>query len=557
MMKTIKLLGRIVLAAAFLLSSSLPAHADTASKSFTATGAGSSIMLYNGDSFTYSVSGTFVGTVIVERSFDGTNYTPTVVTSTTSASGQIIGDGSGRQPLYRFRCTAYTSGTIVTSITGNDDPVQAVRNHKGAVVLQVNDHSVAVTGNISASGTLVNTGNVTNSSNTYFGTGAGISTMTSAGVANLSSLAVAGAAAVTGTATLGTTNISKTLTTSGAGGIANTYGLATGSANVTGLMAAGSVTATYGVTAATGNFTNTSSTQAYFYGYSKCGRTNADSGTIQLGTSLSESGYVDFCGNGNGVTTIGNSYSAATSRVDIALSGVLGAQVTPLSAIGSGFVGIMTTAPATTLDVNGTSQFGTTAKSTFSTTGALSTPASINTAFNTGLVYTGNGVYVQTDGNEDTILRIAKTGKILRIKNFAGTTNILMDDTGNVSIGASGGVSVTTFTTSGQMKMGTGAAGGTATILGGVSVSSVSQCGTAALPTGNGTAGKITTAGTAVTTCAITWTPAYANGSVCDWQDNSRNLAFTTVAEGVASSTVTFTGVWTAGDVIQYHCSGY
>lgn len=76
-------------------------------ESFTATGAGSQEEKL--DRFAVSVSGTFVGTVALQRQMpDETWHT---IESYTEAVEKLAESG-GRLP-HRFNCTAYTSGTIV------------------------------------------------------------------------------------------------------------------------------------------------------------------------------------------------------------------------------------------------------------------------------------------------------------------------------------------------------------------------------------------------------------------------------------------------------------
>ena len=60
--------------------------------------------------FNVSVWGTFVGTVQLQRSFDGgTTWIPT---ASYTAVDSDIGEEPEDSVLYRFECTAYTSGTI-------------------------------------------------------------------------------------------------------------------------------------------------------------------------------------------------------------------------------------------------------------------------------------------------------------------------------------------------------------------------------------------------------------------------------------------------------------
>jgi hypothetical protein len=85
------------------------------SGSFVATGTSSTFP--DGYPFGVQISGTFVGTVVLERSLDdGTTWIqPTLanglVSSWTAPASQDFEVGEFGN-VYRFRCTAYTSGTI-------------------------------------------------------------------------------------------------------------------------------------------------------------------------------------------------------------------------------------------------------------------------------------------------------------------------------------------------------------------------------------------------------------------------------------------------------------
>lgn len=75
--------------------------------------------------FNFTVYGTFVGTVVLEKSYDGGTtwvgtqipFTTTAVSTTTVKSFQVFEPEVG--VLYRSNCTAYTSGTANTRISGN------------------------------------------------------------------------------------------------------------------------------------------------------------------------------------------------------------------------------------------------------------------------------------------------------------------------------------------------------------------------------------------------------------------------------------------------------
>lgn len=95
---------------------------------FTATGQSSSFYPTVGDRstnnlFNVSASGTFVATVVLQRSFDnGSNwFTCSSDASGTSASWtapfSVVASESEQGVLYRLNCTAYTSGTVTYRIS--------------------------------------------------------------------------------------------------------------------------------------------------------------------------------------------------------------------------------------------------------------------------------------------------------------------------------------------------------------------------------------------------------------------------------------------------------
>jgi hypothetical protein len=84
---------------------------------FTGTGHSASFSPLSGRGFNVSLWGTFVGTVQLERSFDGgTTWLPITAAGTqlyawtAPASESASDDETG--VLYRLNCIAYTSGTV-------------------------------------------------------------------------------------------------------------------------------------------------------------------------------------------------------------------------------------------------------------------------------------------------------------------------------------------------------------------------------------------------------------------------------------------------------------
>jgi len=113
-------------------------------KSFSAVGSGTNISVANGAQFTYSVSGTFSGTIVLERANKGsTNYAP-VLTFTAAGSGLIQAPGVNQgQSSYRFRCSVYSSGTIVTQLLNVDKPIQEFFGEDGSSLFKVTSGGVA------------------------------------------------------------------------------------------------------------------------------------------------------------------------------------------------------------------------------------------------------------------------------------------------------------------------------------------------------------------------------------------------------------------------------
>ena len=93
-------------------ASGLSAIAST----FVAAGQSASLTPKAGRGFNISLWGTFVATVQLERTFDGTNWLPITANGTqlmkftAPCSEQWSDDEVG--PQYRLNCTSWTSGTV-------------------------------------------------------------------------------------------------------------------------------------------------------------------------------------------------------------------------------------------------------------------------------------------------------------------------------------------------------------------------------------------------------------------------------------------------------------
>lgn len=108
---------------------------STVTKAFEAVGVSAEFFVRVGQQFTYEVSGTFVGTVILERNDrSGKGAWQAVLSAITAAADGTLTaeDPSGRSHArYRWRCSAFTSGTIETSLADVSTDVQGTEQAAG------------------------------------------------------------------------------------------------------------------------------------------------------------------------------------------------------------------------------------------------------------------------------------------------------------------------------------------------------------------------------------------------------------------------------------------
>lgn len=161
-MRKMKKFGRLSAAAlvtAWGLAFAGPAAAATVSATFTTHGSSSSRLLVRGDeTFDYSVSGTFIGTVTLQKSFNSSDF-KTVLTINSASSGRWdVGEGAGRRVWFRMYCSTHTSGSIVTSMSDVSDRTNTWYNKKNVESLQLNDDGLAVPGTLDVTGAATITG---------------------------------------------------------------------------------------------------------------------------------------------------------------------------------------------------------------------------------------------------------------------------------------------------------------------------------------------------------------------------------------------------------------
>lgn len=99
------------------------------------------LLLRKGQTATYSVSGTYSGTVVLQRSEDGTNWSSVASVVSTTVAATVI-NGAAKDATYRWTCTAYTSGSPVVTIADAADNVSTFGSGDSGDALQVNDDGI-------------------------------------------------------------------------------------------------------------------------------------------------------------------------------------------------------------------------------------------------------------------------------------------------------------------------------------------------------------------------------------------------------------------------------
>ncbi len=112
----------------------------TVNKSFTAVGAGIALLVRAKRSFTYSLSGTFAGTAVLETSHNGGETWNTILTKTAGVTGTLAFDH--RDTYVRWRCSAFTSGTLVTQVADVAAVLDELRDVNGALIFQVTESGI-------------------------------------------------------------------------------------------------------------------------------------------------------------------------------------------------------------------------------------------------------------------------------------------------------------------------------------------------------------------------------------------------------------------------------
>jgi hypothetical protein len=123
----------------------------TISASFTSTVSGALQILKPGEILNYVITGTWAATIILERRHKGGGAWEQI-TSTTANVNAVLENRTLIDQYYRWRCSAFTSGTAVTTLVDKaSDPVDRFVDSYGNVILDITDSGVDVTGALTAS----------------------------------------------------------------------------------------------------------------------------------------------------------------------------------------------------------------------------------------------------------------------------------------------------------------------------------------------------------------------------------------------------------------------
>lgn len=109
--------------------------------SFTSATVGEYIYIRPGESFDYTVSGTFSGTWQIEKEV-GYGVAQPVVSGSSTAAGNFQDAANTSGARYRFRCNTYVSGTMVTNIRDANDAYKTIQSPDGTILERVTEQGI-------------------------------------------------------------------------------------------------------------------------------------------------------------------------------------------------------------------------------------------------------------------------------------------------------------------------------------------------------------------------------------------------------------------------------
>lgn len=126
------------------------------STAHVATGAGLMLHVANKQSYTYTVTGTFSGTWVIEYTKDHTNFIEVATGTGTQVAVTIVVDQIDNSAVFvRSNMTAYSSGTCTVVNADVADPVQgvAIVDAEGVTIFDAVDGGITMGGTLDVTGT--------------------------------------------------------------------------------------------------------------------------------------------------------------------------------------------------------------------------------------------------------------------------------------------------------------------------------------------------------------------------------------------------------------------
>lgn len=135
---------KLIIAILAVFALSAPSFAEIIYNSTNTAIALNPLYLRAGESLTYESSGTYTGTVLLEKSRDSVNYEPIGISTANQVDNAFTGtiyNGDEGQ-FFRFRISTITAGTVEAYLYDRDDLVNFIKNRKSVEKVYAYDDTV-------------------------------------------------------------------------------------------------------------------------------------------------------------------------------------------------------------------------------------------------------------------------------------------------------------------------------------------------------------------------------------------------------------------------------
>lgn len=119
----------------------------TISTTFSDNGTSDPLRVPVGDKFSYTYSGTYTGSLVLERSDDAINYAPAISAVTDAGSGvsgsaTVEVSGPASAFYYRFRYYDHDSGTVAITLSDVEIEIDQIKDKRGLPVLSLKEDAL-------------------------------------------------------------------------------------------------------------------------------------------------------------------------------------------------------------------------------------------------------------------------------------------------------------------------------------------------------------------------------------------------------------------------------